>query len=86
MVTVTANDSNSEMLAAIRRGPLARPTPTEHIEYLLQRKRRDQERPPFEHFSLEHTLSFQRRAAWLTLACALLCLFFYSGGRRPLAI
>ena len=43
MVTVTANDSSPEMLAAIRRGPFAQPTEEEHIEYLLQRKRRDQE-------------------------------------------
>ena len=61
MVTLTANDSNPEMLAAIRRGPLSAPTSDEMIEYLLARKRRDQERPPYEHYSLEHVLSFQRR-------------------------
>ena len=61
MVTLTANDSSPEMLAAVRRGPLSAPEGDEHIEYLLARKRRDQERPPAEHFCLEHVLSFQRR-------------------------
>ena len=61
MVTLTANDSSPEMLACVRRGPLASPTDEERIEYLLARKRRDQERPPTEHYSLEHVLSFQRR-------------------------
>ena len=61
MITVTANDSNPEMLAAIRRGPFAAPTEEEFVEYLLTRKRRDQERPAFENHSLEHVLSFQRR-------------------------
>ena len=61
MVTLTANDSCPEMLAAIRRGPMSPPTTDEMIEYLLARKRRDQERPPYEHYSLEHVLSFQRR-------------------------
>ena len=61
MVTVTANDSSPEMLAAIRRGPFAEPTDEEFVEYLLTRKRRDQERPAFENHSLEHVLSFQRR-------------------------
>ena len=65
MVTVTANDSSPEMLAAIRRGPCAAPTEEEHIEYLLQRKRRDQERPAFENHSLEHVLAFQRRVGAL---------------------
>ena len=53
------------MLAAIRRGPFAQPTEEEHIEYLLQRKRRDQERPAFENYSLEHVLAFQRRVGAL---------------------
>ena len=48
MITVTANDSSPEMLASIRRGPFAKPTDTEQIEYLLTRPRRDQERPDFE--------------------------------------
>ena len=61
MVTVTANDSSPEMLAAIRRGPFAEPTNEEFIEYLLTKKSRDQQRPCFENYSLEHVLSFQRR-------------------------
>ena len=61
MVTATHNDSAPEMLAAIRRGPFAEPTNEEYIEYLINRKRRNQERPNFENHSLEHVLSFQRR-------------------------
>ena len=61
MVTITHNDSSPEMLAAIRRGPFAKPTEEEFIEYLLKRKPRDRSRPEFEQFSLEHVLSFQRR-------------------------
>ena len=61
MVTITANDSSSEMLAAVRRGPFAEPTPDEHLEYLLSTKAPWKERPRFEDFSLEHVLSFQRR-------------------------
>ena len=61
MVTVTANDSCPEMLAAVRRGPFATPTEAERIEYLLSTKGRDAERPLTEHYSLEHVLSFQRR-------------------------
>ena len=37
MVTVTANDSCPEMLASIRRGPLAEPRPEELMEFLLTR-------------------------------------------------
>lgn len=61
MITITANDSSPEMLAAIRRGPGARPSDEELIEYLLTTKNKDQERPAFEQHSLEHVLSFQRR-------------------------
>jgi hypothetical protein len=61
MVTITANDSAPEMLASIRRGPFAEPTAEECLEYLLDTKKRDQERPRFEHHSVEHVLSFQRR-------------------------
>ena len=78
MVTVTANDSSPEMLAAVRRGPLAAPTAEENIEYLLTRKRRDQERPPCENYSLEHVLSFQRRVA------ALKANFMRRGKKTPL--
>lgn len=80
MVTVTANDSCPEMLAAIRRGPLAAPTSNELIEYLLTRKRRDQERPPFENYSLEHVIAFQRRVSALKTS------FMQRGKRTPLGI
>ncbi len=61
MLTQSHNDSSPEMLAAVRRGPCSPPTNEEMIEYLLTRKRRDQDRPAFEHFSAEHVLSYQRR-------------------------
>ena len=54
------------------------PTTDEMIEYLLARKRRDQERPPYEHYSLEHVLSFQRRVK------ALKDQFFKRGESTPL--
>ena len=60
-VTITANDSCPEMLAAIRRGPFATPCDEEFLEYLLSTKRKDQARPRFEEHCLEHVLSFQRR-------------------------
>lgn len=80
MITVTANDSSPEMLAAIRRGPFAQPTEEECIEYMLQRKRRDQERPAFENYSLEHVLAFQRRVG------ALKDNFMRRGERTPLGV
>ena len=49
-----ALDSCAEMLAAVRRGPGSPPTDCELVEYLIQRKRHDQERPPVEHYSFEH--------------------------------
>ena len=52
----------------------------ELIEYLLARKRRDQERPPYEHYSLEHALSFQRRVK------AVKQYFFTRGATTPLGI
>ena len=61
MLTQSHNDSSPEMLAAVRRGPYSPPTNEEMIKYLLTRKRRDQDRPAFEHFSAEHVLSYQRR-------------------------
>jgi|AACY02.8.fsa_nt_gi hypothetical protein len=61
VVTVTHNNSTAEMLATIRRGPFAKPTDEEYIEYLIQRKPKTQKRPDFENYSLEHVLSFQRR-------------------------
>ena len=80
MVTVTMNDSCPEMLASIRRGPMAQPTDEEMIEYLLQRKRRDQERPAFENHSLEHVIAFQRRVQSLKDN------FMRRGSRTPLGI
>jgi hypothetical protein len=61
MVTISHNDNCAEMLAAVRRGPLAPPKEEEFIEYLLMRKKRDKQRPAVEHYSLEHVLSYQRR-------------------------
>ena len=61
MAQVTHNDNCPEMLASVRRGPLAPPQDEEFIEYLLMRRKRDAERPAVEHFSLEHVLSYQRR-------------------------
>ena len=61
MLTQSHNDSSPEMLAAVRRAPCSSPTNEEMLEYLLTRKRRDQDRPAFEHFSAEHVLSYQRR-------------------------
>ena len=53
-------------------------TRKEMIEYLLQRKRRDQERPAFENYSIEHVLAFQRRLG------ALKENFMRRGERTPL--
>ena len=66
------------MLSTIRRGPFASPSEEEYIEYLLTRKRRDQERPPVENYSLEHVLSFQRRVR------AIKDRFMRRGERTPL--
>ena len=41
-------DGCAEMLAAVRRGPGSPPTDEELIEYLISRRRHDQERPPVE--------------------------------------
>jgi hypothetical protein len=78
MITITQNDSAPEMLAAIRRGPGARPSDEELIEYLLTTKNKDQERPAFEQHSLEHVLSFQRRVH------AVKKHFFRRGEKTPL--
>ena len=56
------------------------PTEEEKIEYLLQRKRRDQERPAFENYSLEHVIAFQRRVQ------ALKDNFMKRGSRTPLGM
>jgi len=51
------------MLAAIRRGPFAEPTESEKVEYLFTRIKAGRPRAEFEHFALEHVLSYQRRVA-----------------------
>ena len=61
MITITHNDLVPEMLANIRRGPFASPTPEEHVEYLLTRVRSDRQRADFENYGMEHVLSYQRR-------------------------
>jgi hypothetical protein len=61
MTTISHNDNCADLLAVVRRGPGARPTEEEFIEYLLSRKKRSQERPPIEHYAFEHVLSYQRR-------------------------
>ena len=78
MVTITANDSCSEMLAAVRRGPFAESTPDERLEYLLSTKPAQKERPHFEAHALEHVLSFQRRVH------AVKAQFFKRGVKTPL--
>ena len=64
------------MLAAVRRGPLSPPTDEEMIEYLLTRKRRDQERPAFETHSMEHvlpTLVWGRNPLVVSVVCLCAC-------------
>jgi hypothetical protein len=61
MVTITHNNRCAEMLATVRRGPFARPTPEERIEFLLTRVRKTDCKVAFADHALEHTLSFQRR-------------------------
>ena len=63
MVTQTHNDLVPEMLANIRRGPFAAPTPEEHVEYLFTRVRSGRQRSEFENYGMEHVLSYQRRVA-----------------------
>ena len=52
-------DGCAEMLAAVRRGPGSPPTNDEMIEYLIARKRHDQERPPAENYSFEHVCGWE---------------------------
>ena len=49
------------MLATVRRGPFARSTQEERIEFLLTRLRKSDCKVTFSDHALEHTLSFQRR-------------------------
>ena len=58
---ITHNNRSPEMLAVVRRGPFARPTPEEKIEHLLTRVRKSGSSVAFADHALEHTLSFQRR-------------------------
>ncbi len=56
------NDKNPEMLAHVKRGPLAPPTEEEQIQYLLMSKRRDEDRiQNSNYYAMEHVISYQRR-------------------------
>jgi hypothetical protein len=61
MTTLTHNDSSPELLAVIRRGPLATPTREEMTEYLQGVWAKDRKRPDVESFAFEHVMSYQRR-------------------------
>ena len=61
LTTITHNDSTPEMLAAIRRGPMAGPTRAEMVEYLVGAWDKAADRPEFQDYAYEHVLSFQRR-------------------------
>ena len=80
MVTITHNNRCPEMLAAVRRGPFAKPTQEEKIEFLLTRVRKSDCRVAFADHALEHTLSFQRRVAAIKLD------FLRRGVATPLGI
>ena len=75
MTTITYNDASPEMLAAIRRGPLAQPTEDEMVEYLDRAWSKDRKRLDFEQHAFEHVLSFQKRLhAFKRLPATELCL------------
>ena len=74
------NNRSAEMLAVVRRGPFAKPTETEQLEYLFTRVPRTDSRKDFEKHSLEHVLSFQRRVLHTKKA------FLHRGHRTPLGI
>jgi hypothetical protein len=59
--TAGHNNRCAEMLATVRRGPFARSTQEERIEFLLTRLRKTDCKVAFGDHALEHTLSFQRR-------------------------
>ena len=66
MTTVTHCDSSPEMLAAMRRGPLAKPTEQEMVEYLLPAKNKSKyDSAAFEEYAYEHVLCHSRRVAKL---------------------
>ena len=74
------NNRSAEILAVVRRGPFARATETEQLEYLFTRVPRTDSRKHFEKHSLEHVLSFQRRVLHTKKA------FLHRGHRTPLGI
>ena len=68
LVTITHNNRCGEMLATLRRGPLAASTEEERIEFLLTRKKKSVNlRKGLEVHAMEHVLSFQRRVAAIKL-------------------
>ena len=74
------NNRSVEILAVVRRGPFAKPTETEQLEYLFTRVPKTDSRKDFEKHSLEHVLSFQRRVLKTKQA------FLHRGHRTPLGI
>ena len=74
------NNRSAEILATVRRGPFAKPTPAEQIECLFVRVPRKDSRKDFEKHALEHVLSFQRRVL------ASKRYFFRRGKPAPLGI
>ena len=80
MVTITHQNRCAEMLATVRRGPFAKATPEERIEYLLTRVRKTNLSVTFADHALEHTLSFQRRV------CSIKREFLKRGATTPLGI
>ena len=68
LVTITHNNRCGEMLATLRRGPLAASTEEERLEFLLTRKKKSVNlRKGLEVHAMEHVLSFQRRVAAIKL-------------------
>ena len=74
------NNRSAEILAVVRRGPFAKPTETEQLEYLFTRVPKKDSRKDFEKHSLEHVLSFQRRVLHTKRV------FMHRGQRTPLGI
>ena len=58
-VTLTANDSSPELMAACKRGPFATPDSNEMLTYLLGRRRTT--RACAEQHSVFHVISYQQR-------------------------
>ena len=69
MTTITFNDSSPEMLAAMRRGPLAPPTEQEMTQYLELTWSEDKKHLNTGDFTFEHNLSFNRRLYALKKMC-----------------